>query len=324
MDMNFRNTEKILSYRLKCKQIIEEVEKVFLGNREAVRKVLMTLLAGGHVLLEDIPGVGKTTLATAFSKALDLDCNRIQFTPDIMPSDVTGFTMLRQDTRVFEYKPGAAMCNLLLADEINRASARSQSALLEAMEENAVTVDGVTHALPQPFMVIATQNPYGSSGTQLLPDSQTDRFMMCLSIGYPNEKDELELLRRKHGRNGTEAIARVTNAAGVAEMRQEVAETYIHKSIYAYILHLVRATRSHELIVRGASPRCSVALAALAQAAAYISGRDFVIPEDVQMVFKGCTAHRIVLSPQAKQHTSAGEILLEILRAVKAPTLRER
>jgi len=301
-----------------------EVEKAFLGNRDAVRKVLMILLAGGHVLLEDIPGVGKTTLATAFSKVLDLHCNRIQFTPDIMPSDVTGFSMLRQDTRALEYKPGAAMCNLLLADEINRASARSQSALLEAMEENAVTVDGITHTLPQPFMVIATQNPFGSSGTQLLPDSQTDRFMMCLSIGYPEEPDELELLRRKHGDYDMEPIVRITNAEGLSRMRHDVAGVYIHKNIYEYILRLVRATRTHEIIARGASPRCSVALAALAQAATYISGRDFVIPEDIHEVFTGCTAHRLVLFPQAKQQQrSAEEILEEILNSVKAPVLRE-
>lgn len=319
------NTIPAVQYTSGCEQIIMEVEKAFLGNGETVRRVLMALLAGGHVLLEDIPGVGKTTLATAFSKVLDLHCNRIQFTPDIMPSDITGFTMLRQDSHTLEYKPGAAMCNLLLADEINRASARSQSALLEAMEENAVTVDGITHPLPQPFMVIATQNPFGSSGTQLLPDSQTDRFMMCLSIGYPEEQEELELLRRKHGNYEMEPIARVTDAAGLANMRRDVSGIYIHRNIYAYLIRLVRATRTHEMIARGASPRCSVALAALAQASAYISGRDFVIPEDIQGVFIECTAHRLVLSPRAKQQKKpAKNILMEILRSIKAPVLRER
>lgn len=319
------NTIPAVQHTSGCEQIIMEVEKAFLGNGETVRRVLMALLAGGHVLLEDIPGVGKTTLATAFSKVLDLHCNRIQFTPDIMPSDITGFTMLRQDSHTLEYKPGAAMCNLLLADEINRASARSQSALLEAMEENAVTVDGITHPLPQPFMVIATQNPFGSSGTQILPDSQTDRFMMCLSIGYPEEQEELELLRRKHGNYEMEPIARVTDAAGLANMRRDVSGIYIHRNIYAYLIRLVRATRAHEMIARGASPRCSVALAALAQASAYISGRDFVIPEDIQDVFIECTAHRLVLSPRAEQQKKpAKNILMEILRSIKAPVLRER
>ena len=176
--------------------IVAEVGKSFVGNSVAIRKILFALLAGGHVLLEDLPGVGKTTLAMAFSKVLKLSCNRIQFTPDVMPADVTGFTVLLKDAHTMEYRPGAAMCNLLLADEINRASTRTQSALLEAMEENAVTVDGVTHALPQPFMVIATQNPSGSAGTQLLPESQTDRFMMRLSLGYPDEKAEMEMLLR--------------------------------------------------------------------------------------------------------------------------------
>ena len=319
------NTVLSSQYMPRCRQIILEVEKAFLGNRNVVRKVLMTLLAGGHVLLEDIPGVGKTTLATAFSKVLDLKCNRIQFTPDIMPSDITGFTMLRQDTHALEYRPGAAICNLLLADEINRASARSQSALLEAMEESAVTVDGTTHTLPQPFMVIATQNPYGSSGTQLLPDSQTDRFMMCLSIGYPAEENEFELLRRKHGSYDADPIVRITNAEGIAEMRRNVSEIYVHRTIYAYILRLVRATREHEMIARGVSPRCSIALAALAQAAAYIAERDFVIPEDIREVFVECAAHRLVLSQQAKQQQkTAGDILTEILHTVKAPVLRER
>lgn len=303
--------------------IVGEVGKSFVGNDSAIRKIFFTLLAGGHVLLEDLPGVGKTTLALAFSKVLKLSCNRIQFTPDVMPTDVTGFTMLGRDAHAMEYRPGAVMCNLLLADEINRASTRTQSALLEAMEENAVTVDGVTHALPQPFMVIATQNPSGSSGTQLLPESQTDRFMTRLSLGYPDEQAEMEMLLRKHGEDKTEPIVRITNAAGLLEMRRQVAEIYVAKAIYRYILRLVRATRSHEAIAQGASPRGSVALTVLAQASAYVAGRDFVIPEDVQSIYVDCIAHRLILTAQAKRDgVSPESVLADILNSIEAPKLR--
>lgn len=303
--------------------IIAEVSKSFVGNDIAIKKIFCALLAGGHVLLEDLPGVGKTTLATAFSKTLDLNCNRIQFTPDIMPTDVTGFTMLRQDTHAMEFRPGAVMCNLLLADEINRASTRSQSALLEAMEETAVTVDGVTHTLPEPFMVIATQNPSGSSGTQLLPESQTDRFMMRLSLGYPDEEAEMELLIRKQVYDPQKALTQITNAQGVIDMRRRVNEIYVAKAIYRYILRLTRATRSHELIVQGASPRGSVALAALCKTMAFIAGREFVIPEDVQEVYADCIAHRLILSAQAKRDgVRAEDVLEDILRSIEPPRLK--
>lgn len=304
-------------------QIVGEVAKVFVGNDGAIKKILYALLAGGHVLLEDLPGVGKTTLATAFSKVLELHCNRIQFTPDIMPTDVTGFTMLRHDTHAMEFRPGAVMCNLLLADEINRASTRSQSALLQAMEETAVTVDGVTHALPQPFMVIATQNPSGSSGTQLLPESQTDRFMMRLSLGYPDEEAELELLLRKHTCDGENLLSRIADAEGVLEMRRRVGIVYVAKPIYQYILRLVRATRENEHIAQGASPRGSVALTALAKTAAYCAGRDFVIPEDVQEVYVDCIAHRLILSARAKRDGMRPEsVLHEILHSIEPPRLK--
>lgn len=317
------NAINSLKYSSTSDQIIIEVGKAFVGNDDVIRKVFMTLLAGGHVLLEDIPGVGKTTLATAFSRVLELSTNRVQFTPDVMPTDVTGFTMLRQDTHAMEYTPGAVMCNLFLADEINRASSRSQSALLEAMEENAVTVDGTTHLLPQPFMVIATQNPTGSSGTQLLPDSQMDRFMTRLSIGYPDEDAEREMLMRKHGSADAEPIVRITNAVGLMEMRRKTAGVYVHDSIYTYILNLVRATRQHEQVQQGASPRCSVALTALAQAAACIAGRDFVIPEDVQGIYIDCTSHRLILTPRAKhEQVKPQAILAELLKTVKAPVLK--
>ena len=308
---------------IKSELIMEQVKKSFVGRDSVVRKVLLALLAGGHVLLEDIPGVGKTTLALAFSRALDLSCRRIQFTPDVMPSDVTGFTMLRQDTRDMEYQPGAVMCNLLLADEINRASSRSQSALLEAMEESAVTVDGVTYELPEPFMVIATQNPTGSSGTQLLPDSQTDRFMMRISIGYPETNAEVEMLLRKHGQQPDNPIHKVADAAELLEMRRAVAGVYIAEELYEYIVALTRATRWHPMIQQGASPRCSAALMALGQAAAFIGGRDYMIPEDVQSILIDCTAHRLILTAQAKREpNAAANILTDLLKHTPIPRLR--
>ena len=324
--MNVWYTEKIKKYEAYLmdinERIVREVRKSFVGNQEIIHKVLITLLAGGHVLLEDIPGVGKTTLAVAFSKALDLSCKRVQFTPDVMPADVTGFSIPRPDTRALEYQPGAVMCNFFLADEINRASTRTQSALLEAMQENAVTVDGVTYELPQPFMVIATQNPAGSSGTQLLPESQTDRFMIRLSIGYPSEGAEMEMLLRKHGRNVASPTRHVTNSDELLAMRQAVSHTHIQKELYEYIIRLSRATRIHPLIAQGASPRCTAALAALSQATAFILGRDYVVPDDVQSIYADCTAHRLVLTPQAKREAVPPiDILADILEKTPFPRL---
>ena len=310
---------------MKTNDIITEIQKSFVGNPQIIQKVLYALLAGGHVLLEDIPGVGKTTLAMAFAKALNLRCNRMQFTPDVMPSDITGYTMLRPEDRSMVYQPGAVMCNLLLADEINRASARTQSALLEAMEEYTVTVDGVTHPLPTPFMVIATQNPVGSSGTQLLPESQTDRFMIRLSIGYPDAAMERKMLLQKFGASSAGVIQQAADAEALLEMQKQVSQVYLHDSIYQYVLDLVRATRSHEKVAQGASPRCSVALTALSQAAAYVAGRDYVIPQDVQSVYIDCVAHRLILTPQAKREKAAPEeILTQLLHSISPPKLGAR
>ena len=310
---------------MKTNDIITEIQKSFVGNPQIIQKVLYALLAGGHVLLEDIPGVGKTTLAMAFAKALNLRCNRMQFTPDVMPSDITGYTMLRPEDRSMVYQPGAVMCNLLLADEINRASARTQSALLEAMEEYTVTVDGVTHPLPTPFMVIATQNPAGSSGTQLLPESQTDRFMIRLSIGYPDAAMERKMLLQKFGASSAGVIQQAADAEALLEMQKQVSQVYLHDSIYQYVLDLVRATRSHEKVAQGASPRCSVALTALSQAAAYVAGRDYVIPQDVQSVYIDCVAHRLILTPQAKREKAAPEeILTQLLHSISPPKLGAR
>lgn len=303
-----------------CDRIIAQVEQVFVGDRSVVRKVLLTLLAGGHVLLEDIPGVGKTTLAVALSQSLALDNKRIQFTPDVMPADVVGYSMLRPGEGEMTYQPGAVMCNFLLADEINRASSRTQSALLQAMEEHAVTVDGVTHELPMPFMVVATQNPTGSAGTQLLPDSQTDRFMVRMSIGYPTKEMERAILQRKQGGQKPAALAAIADGETLMEMRRAVAEIYIHEQIYDYILALSRATRRHTKIAQGASPRGTVALMSMSQAMAYADGRDYVVPEDVQGIYVDCMAHRMVLTQEAKRGQCTPEELLRgVLGAVKEP-----
>lgn len=302
------------------KQIVTEISKAFVGNAPVVRKILLTMLAGGHVLLEDIPGVGKTTLALAFSDAMALRYNRIQFTPDVMPTDITGFSVYRKETRTMEYQQGAAICNLLLADELNRAPSRTQAALLEAMEEQQVTVDGKTHLLPQPFMVIATQNPSGSAGTQLLPESQMDRFMMRLSIGYPGAEGEKEMLRRKHGGRPPQPVLKVTDADSLLRAKEEVSRIFMAPELYDYIVRLAVASREHPEIQQGISPRGSVAAMALSQAAAYLVGRDYVLPEDVKAVFADCSAHRLILAPSARgSKETARRLLEEILTQTPAP-----
>ena len=283
----------------KVLEIIEEVKKAVVGKNAVVSKMLMVILAQGHILLEDIPGVGKTTLALAFSKAMALDYRRMQFTPDVMPTDVTGFSVYNKATGQLEYKPGAALCNLFLADEINRTSSKTQAALLEVMEEGRITVDGVTRETPKPYTVIATQNPVGPAGTQLLPESQMDRFMVCLRMGYPKLEDEVEILRRKQGGDPL-SRPEVVDAQGILAMQHEVENVYLADSLYDYIARLTSATRKDPMIRLGASPRGSIALTRMAQAAAYLSGRDYVIPRDVQIVFHDVIGHRIVLSPQAK------------------------
>ena len=301
--------------------ILTQVKKAVVGKDEVLGKVLLAILARGHILLEDIPGVGKTTMALAFSKALSLEYNRMQFTPDVMPSDVTGFSMLNKETGKMEYQPGAVLCNLFLADELNRATSRTQSALLEAMEEGQVTVDGVSHPVPQPFLVIATQNPAGASGTQLLPDSQMDRFMVRLSIGYPAPADEMDMVRRKQKGNPLEQVEQVVDLDGLRALREQADRVYVSDEILDYIIRLVNATRTHPMIVQGASPRASLALTAMAKAAALTLGRDYVNPEDVSMVFDDVVTHRLILSPRA-QAEGGFHPAAEILRQVSAPTVR--
>lgn len=307
----------------KALEIIEEVKKAVVGKNAVIGKMLMVILAQGHILLEDMPGVGKTTLALAFSKAMALDYRRMQFTPDVMPTDVTGFSVYNKSTGQLEYKPGAALCNLFLADEINRTSSKTQAALLEVMEEGRITVDGVTRETPKPYIVIATQNPVGSAGTQLLPESQMDRFMVCLTMGYPKLEDEIEILRRKQGGDPLEQVQKVVGTTEILSMQREVERIYLADSLYDYIARLTAATRKEPLIRLGASPRGSIALTRMAQAAAYLSGRDYVIPRDVQIVFHDVIGHRIVLSPQAKMaDVSVASLLEKILNRVNAPTVK--
>lgn len=293
------------------KKIIEEVAKVIVGKDDVIRKVMMAILADGNILIEDIPGVGKTTLAVAFSKAMSLDYNRIQFTPDVMPSDVTGFSMFNKKTNEFEYKPGAIMCNMFLADEINRTSSKTQSALLEAMEEHKVTVDGQTRKLPAPFTVIATQNPVGSVGTHMLPESQIDRFMFKLSMGYPSVENEVMMLKGKQVSSPMEQVESIITADILEKIQQEVAGVFVHDSIYEYIATISAYTRKMPDVELGISPRGSVSIARAARAAAYLSGRDYVVPDDIKSILQVAAGHRIILSTRAKMNKITVEKVLE-------------
>jgi len=306
----------------KTLEIINEVKKGVVGKDAIIGKVLMVILAQGHILLEDIPGVGKTTLALAFSKAMSLDYKRIQFTPDVMPTDVTGFSIYNKASGALEYKPGAALCNLFLADEINRTSSKTQSALLEVMEEGSITVDGTTHTTPKPYIVIATQNPIGSVGTQMLPDSQLDRFMVRLTMGYPLLADEVEILKRKKGEDPLESVRKVVDAEEIMMMQKQVDAVFVSNDVYHYVARLVGATRENSLIRLGASPRGSIALIKMAQAAAYLSGRDYVVPQDIHYVFRDVIEHRILLNPQAKiSNLTVGSLLATILKDMPAPAI---
>ena len=304
----------------KITQLQKELETIIKGKKAVTDKIIMAVLARGHILLEDVPGVGKTTTALALSRLMGMEFNRIQFTPDVVPSDVTGFTMYEKQTGQFMYRPGAVMCNLLLADEINRTSSKTQAALLEVMEEGRVTVDGETHEVPQPFVVLATENPVGSSGTQMLPESQLDRFMVSLSMGYPDHQSLVELLRDRQKVNPLELARTVITREEVLKLQSEVQDVYVADEVLDYIAKLAEATREHEMIVLCLSPRGTLALCRMAKAAAYMSARDYVIPKDVQTVFKDVAAHRMVLDSRARyQEKSAREILDEILAEVPQP-----
>ncbi|WP_294489415.1 MoxR family ATPase [uncultured Ruminococcus sp.] len=302
--------------------VIGEVKKVVIGKDEIIIKVLLSILAGGHVLIEDIPGVGKTTLAVALSKALSLDYKRLQFTPDVLPTDVTGFNILNKQTQRFEYKQGAALTNLFLADEINRTSSKTQSALLEIMEEGKVTVDGVTRKAPDPYIVIATQNPIGSIGTQMLPESQMDRFIVRLTMGYPSVESEVMMLKAKQSLVPMNNVQAVVTAEDIIAARKEVENIYVADQVFDYIARLAAATRNHPMIKLGLSPRGTIALLRMTKATALLKGRDYVIPDDVAYTFNDVVLHRVVFNSKAKINGITGaQVLKEILNTVDVPRI---
>lgn len=299
--------------------IKNEISKVIVGKDDIIKQVMAAILAGGHVLLEDVPGVGKTTLALAFSKALSLDYRRIQFTPDVLPSDVVGFSMFNKKINDFEFREGAAMCNILLADEINRTSPKTQAALLEVMEEGKVTVDGVTHFLPDPFIVIATQNPIGYVGTQKLPESQLDRFMIKLSMGYPDKKSEIDIY---NGRSNAslEKVNKVINIDEIKNMREKVEKVHIEDSLLDYLVTLVRNSRENQYFSLGISPRGGIALIKMSKSMAFMDNRDYVVPEDILACLEPVSLHRIVLNSKAKANGYTEiDILNELKESVKIP-----
>lgn len=301
-----------------------QVEQAILGKKEEVKEVMLAFLAGGHILLEDVPGVGKTTLALAFSRALGLDYKRIQFTPDVMPSDLTGFSIYRREEEKFVYQPGSVFTNLLLADEINRTSPKTQSALLEVMEERKVTVDGVTRTVSDPFLVIATQNPFGSAGTQYLPEAQLDRFMISMSLGYPDFESELAMAMSVGETARLDMVQPVLNRETLLAMQRQIHGVYIRENVYRYLVELVTATRGNPMLEHGASPRATIALVRMARAAAWYAGRTYVTPSDVSGQFAYVMAHRILPGIGARvEKLSREEILAQILESVKKPPVME-
>ena len=304
--------------------IQNEVNRGILGKEDVVRKVLLAILARGHVLLEDVPGVGKTTMAMAFARTLGLQTRRVQFTSDTLPSDIIGFSVYDKESGGLQYQPGAVMTNLLLADEINRTSSKTQSALLEAMEERRVTVDGVTRPLPTPFVVLATQNPVGSAGTQMLPSSQLDRFLVQLSMGYPDVKSQALLMRDRHHADPLDTCRAITDTEKLVELSEQAMDTYVADELYTYIAELAEATRHDPEILLGLSPRGALAICRAAKANAFLEGRDYATPADVLAVFPDVAAHRLVLSARARLHeVTARQLVADIAEKVKKPDIRE-
>ena len=295
------------------KDIKNEITKAVVGKDEIIEQVLAAIFAGGHVLLEDVPGVGKTTLALAFSRALSLDYRRIQFTPDVLPSDVVGFSMFNKKINDFEFREGAAMCNILLADEINRTSPKTQAALLEVMEEAKVTVDGVTHFLPNPFIVIATQNPMGYVGTQKLPESQLDRFMIRLSMGYPDKQSEMDIYNGKSNA-ALDQVQEVIGIDQIKEIRSRVGNVRVDDKLMEYLITFVRSSRENELISLGISPRGGIALIKMAKSRALMDERDYVVPEDIINSIEAVATHRIVLSSKAKANGYNEKMIIEEMK----------
>lgn len=308
----------------KLNEVINEIEKVVVGKTEIVEKVLMAVLAGGHVLMEDVPGTGKTTTAMTFAKVLGLDSRRVQFTSDTVPSDIIGYSVYDKQSNEFVYKPGAVMTNLLLADEINRTSSKTQSALLEAMEEKRVTVDGKSYDLPKPFIVLATQNPVGSAGTQMLPSAQLDRFMIKISMGYPDFESQVNILHDRHTENPLDKIHAIVNIDELQQLIRESNEVEVDRAIYEYTTELTQATREHPMVQLGVSPRGALAVCRMAKAHAFLEGRNYMIPEDIAAVFGDVCCHRIVLGTKARMMEEKPEnIIKSVLESVKMPVIKK-
>jgi len=303
-----------------AEQVKENVGRVIVGKEEVVELALIALLCEGHLLIEDVPGIGKTTLAKALARSLDCQFSRIQFTPDLLPSDVTGISFFNQRTQSFEFRAGPVFAQIVLADEINRATPRTQSALLEAMQERQVTIDGQTYALPRPFMVLATQNPIELEGTFPLPEAQVDRFLMRIALGYPDEQEENAILRRFEREDPLGQLTPVATAEQVLEAQTAVRQVHVEDSVREYMVRVVRATREHEAVSLGVSPRGTLALFHTAQALAALRGRHFVIPDDVKTLFPHVLTHRIIISQRVRlRGRTPAEVLQEIVDAVPVP-----
>ncbi|MBR6400374.1 MAG: MoxR family ATPase [Firmicutes bacterium] len=300
--------------------LVDNIEKVIVGKREAIIKVICAMLAEGHILIEDVPGVGKTRLVAALANSVDGHFNRIQLTPDIMPSDIVGFSMIDPQTKQLEYRPGAAMCSFLLADEINRASPKTQSSLLEVMEEHQISLDGKTMPLPSPFMVMATQNPVETYGTYHLPEAQMDRFLMKISMGYPAPAEELDIITRSENPSFADKLPAVMTTDDVNKHIEAAKGVRCTDSIKEYIVALLNASRNSELVKLGASPRGGIALLKAAKAYAYVDGRDYVVPDDIRAVMSAVLSHRLMLSPKGKSAFITSEAVMEeIAMSVPAP-----
>ena len=319
MDMNNTDLTAAVS---RLRDILDEVNTAVIGKEQVTAKVLMAMIAGGHILIEDIPGVGKTTMALSFSKALGLDYNRVQFTPDVLPTDILGFSVYNQAEGRFEHKKGSAVCNLFLADEINRTSSKTQSALLEVMEEKRITIEGRTYELPSPYIVMATQNPAGSVGTQMLPESQLDRFMIRIKMGYPSRNAEMDILKNRE-KSAADGVREVSRPSDMELLQKIAANIYVDDRLYDYMIRLSDATRNHHMINLGLSPRGTISLCAMSKANALINGRSYVIPDDVSAVFPDIAAHRMIIKSKAVlSGMNAEKLCDEILRSVPLPNIR--